>query len=114
MRSTVAARNQHVLCGAFAFDLAAIVQAVCAARQWLLKKVDNHCAVVALYVMYYNFVRTHETLKSTPAVVQGLAGRAWSIGELLDAAIGKQPITPHESATDRRRKFRVIDGGKQD
>ena len=78
------------------------------------KKLDNHCAAVALYVMYYNFVRTHETLKTTPAVAQGVADHAWSMGELLDAAIGKQPITPHESAPDRRRKFRVIDGGKID
>ena len=62
--------------------------------------------------MYYNFVRTHETLKTTPAVAQGIADHVWSMGELLDAAIGKQPITPHETAPDRRRKFRVIEGGK--
>lgn len=32
--------------------------------------------------------------------------------ELIDAALATQPITPTESAPDRRRRFRVIEGGK--
>ena len=75
------------------------------------KKLDNHCAAIALYVMYYNFVRTHETLRTTPAVAQGVTAHVWTFAELIDAAIGTQPITPHETAPDRRRKFRVIEGG---
>jgi hypothetical protein len=31
------------------------------------KKLDNHVAAVALYVMHYNFCRTHEALRTTPA-----------------------------------------------
>lgn len=29
------------------------------------KKLENHCAAVALYVAHYNFVRRHSTLRTT-------------------------------------------------
>ena len=35
------------------------------------KKLENHVAALALYFMYYNFVRIHQTLRVTPA----MAGR---------------------------------------
>jgi hypothetical protein len=38
---------------------------------------------------------------------------AWSIGELLDAALAVATLDPTDTAPDRRRRFRVIDGGKQ-
>jgi len=33
------------------------------------KKVENHCAAVALHFMHYNFARIHEMLRVTPATV---------------------------------------------
>jgi hypothetical protein len=76
------------------------------------KRVENHCAAVSLYVAFYNLVRVHEALRTTPAVALGIAERAWTIGDLLDAALATQPITPTTTAPDRRRRFRVIDGGR--
>ncbi len=32
------------------------------------KKVENHAAAIALYFMYYNFCRIHQTLRVTPAM----------------------------------------------
>src|SRR5216684_9231248 len=32
------------------------------------KKIENHIASVALYMMYYNFGRKHQTLGTSPAV----------------------------------------------
>ena len=32
------------------------------------KKVENHAHAVALYFMYYNFARVHQTLRVTPAM----------------------------------------------
>ena len=76
------------------------------------KKLDNHAAAVSLYVAHYNLCRWHETIRSTPAEALGLTDHAWSIGELLDAALATQPITPETTAPDRRKRFRVIDGGR--
>jgi hypothetical protein len=77
------------------------------------KRLDCHAAAVSLYVAHYNLCRVHETLKDTPAVALGITDHVWSIGELPDAAIATQPITPTTTAPDRRRQFRVIEGGKQ-
>ena len=37
---------------------------------------------------------------------------AWSIAQLVDAALATQPITPVTTAPDRRKRFQVIDGGR--
>lgn len=77
------------------------------------KKLDNHAAAVSLYVAHYNLCRHHETICSTPAEALGLVDHAWSIGELLDAALAVATPDPTETAPDRRRKFRVIEGGRE-
>ena len=48
------------------------------------KKLDNHAYAVALHFMYCNFVRPHQTLKTTPAVAAKLADHAWSVEELVN------------------------------
>jgi IS1 family transposase len=48
------------------------------------KKVENHAAAVALWFMYYNFGRVHQTLRITPAMEAGIANHVWSIGEIVD------------------------------
>ena len=50
------------------------------------KKLENHCAAVALYVAHYNFVRRHTTLRTTPAMAAGIESRMWSLDELLAAS----------------------------
>jgi hypothetical protein len=44
------------------------------------KKIENHAHSVALFAMYYNFVRIHKTLKMTPAMAAGVTSRLWEIG----------------------------------
>jgi hypothetical protein len=78
----------------------------------LSKKLDCHLAAVVLDVAFYNLCRVHEALRSTPAVALGIADRVWTIGDLIDAALATQPITPETTASDRRKQFRVIDGGR--
>jgi hypothetical protein len=36
------------------------------------KKVENHAAATALYFMFYNFGRIHQTLRETPAMEAGV------------------------------------------
>ena len=49
------------------------------------KKRENFDAAVGLHFGFYNFVKRHNTLKTTPAVAAGVASKQWSIGELLEA-----------------------------
>ena len=77
------------------------------------KKLEPHCAAVALYVAHYNLCRVHEALRATPGMGLGIADRVWTIGDLLDAALATQPIDPVVTAPDRRKRFTVIQGGKE-
>jgi IS1 family transposase/transposase-like protein len=47
------------------------------------KKWENHEAHLAIYFLYYNFCRVHQTLKTTPAVAAGLTDKTWSLETLL-------------------------------
>jgi hypothetical protein len=48
------------------------------------KKIENHAHSVALFAMYYNFVRIHKTLRTTPAMAAGVTKRLWEIGDIVD------------------------------
>jgi IS1 family transposase len=48
------------------------------------KKIENHAHSVALFAMYYNFVRIHKTLRTTPAMAAGVTSRLWEIGDIVD------------------------------
>ena len=48
------------------------------------KKVENHALAVALFTMYYNFVRIHKTLRITPAMAAGVTDKLWEIADVVD------------------------------
>lgn len=50
------------------------------------KKLENFEAAVALHFAYYNFVRTHGSLKMTPAMYAGVEKDFWTVGDLVEAA----------------------------
>jgi hypothetical protein len=47
------------------------------------KKLSHLKAAVALHFAYYNFCRTHKTIRVTPAMEAGLTDHVWTIAELL-------------------------------
>ena len=51
------------------------------------KKLENFEAAVALHFAYYNFVRSHGSLKMTPAMRAGVERTFWSVGDLVEAAL---------------------------
>lgn len=51
------------------------------------KKIENFEAAVALHFAYYNFVRSHGSLKMTPAMAAGVEKSFWSVGDLVEAAL---------------------------
>jgi IS1 family transposase len=48
------------------------------------KKVEQHENMIALYFMYYNFCRIHQTLRVTPAMEAGITDHAWGISEIVN------------------------------
>jgi hypothetical protein len=47
------------------------------------KKLENHIAAIAIHLVYYNFVRIHQTLRVTPAMAAGVTDRLWEIEDLV-------------------------------
>ena len=56
------------------------------------KKLQNHEYMAALYALWYNFVRIHKTLRTSPAMAAGIESRLWSMEDvvaLIDARTAK-------------------------
>lgn len=68
------------------------------------KKVENHAYAVALHMMYYNFVRIHTTLRTTPAMAAGVSSRLWEIGDIVklveDAEAAPKKRGPYKKRGD--------------
>ena len=47
------------------------------------KKVENLEVAVAVYFMWYNFGRVHQTLRVTPAMEAGIADHVWTLAEIV-------------------------------
>ena len=67
------------------------------------KKVESHAAMVAIYTVWYNFVRIHKSLRVTPAMAAGVTEKLWSMEDvvaLLDAreapAAKRRPYKPRQ------------------
>jgi IS1 family transposase len=48
------------------------------------KKMANHAHAMALHFLYYNFVRIHQTLRTTPAMAAGVTKRLWEMTDVVD------------------------------
>lgn len=58
------------------------------------KKIENHCYSIALHMVYYNFVRQHQSLRITPAMAAGLTKRFMTIEDIAR-------LIPEPQATKR-------------
>ena len=48
------------------------------------KKFENHAHMVAIYTVWYNWVRIHKTLRVTPAMAAKLTDRVWDFAEIVN------------------------------
>jgi hypothetical protein len=58
---------------------------------WFVGRRDSDAAIifmddlpVALFAMYYNFVRIHKALRTTPAMAAKVTERLWEMGNIVD------------------------------
>jgi hypothetical protein len=47
------------------------------------KKLANHEHAAALYFMFYNLARIHQTLRVTPAMEAGVSDHVWILEEIF-------------------------------
>ncbi len=50
------------------------------------KKLENFKAAIGLHLGYYNLVKTHSTVRCTPAMAAGVESSAWTVTDLINAA----------------------------
>ena len=55
------------------------------------KKFENHFHMIALYTLFYNFVRIHKTLKMSPAMAAGITSKLWSMEDIAALCEAKAP-----------------------
>lgn len=46
------------------------------------KKIENHSLAVCLHFFYYNFVKVHSAIKTTPAIAAGVTDRIWTLHDI--------------------------------
>lgn len=55
------------------------------------KKFENHAHMVAIYTVFYNWVRIHKTLRVTPAIAAGLTDRVWDMSDIAALVAAADP-----------------------
>lgn len=66
------------------------------------KKLQNHIHHLALYFVWYNFIRAHKTLKATPAMAAGLAEYPRDMGWVVELIDARAP-TPKKRGSYKKR-----------
>ena len=67
------------------------------------KKLSNHVAAFSLFVMYYNFGRTHQSLRVTPAMEAKVSGHVWSIEEIVGLLEAKEAEVSRKRGPYKKR-----------
>jgi hypothetical protein len=60
------------------------------------KKVENHAHAMALHFLYYNFVRVHKTLRTSPAMAAGITKRLWEMRDVVEMLEAWEAVTDSE------------------
>jgi hypothetical protein len=53
------------------------------------KKLENHEHVLAIYFLYYNFCRVHQTIRVTPAIEAGISNHVCTIEKMVKLLDGR-------------------------
>lgn len=70
------------------------------------KKFENHAHMVAIYSVWYNFIRIHKTLRVTPAMEAGISEKVWKWEDLL-AIFDEQAPKPGRPKTYKKKNQRA-------
>jgi IS1 family transposase len=48
------------------------------------RKFENHCHLIALYTVWYNYARIDPDVKMAPAMAAGISSRLWEMADIID------------------------------
>lgn len=65
------------------------------------KKFENHCHMVALYTVWYNYARMNSAVRMAPAMAAGISDRLWSMTDVV-ALIDAQAAAPKRGPYKKR------------
>jgi IS1 family transposase len=71
------------------------------------KRAENHEFAIALHYFHYNFIRKHQTIKTTPAVAAGLTDKAWTMLDFVQLMEREERCWAGGSATTNRPRRRT-------
>jgi hypothetical protein len=54
------------------------------------KRIEHHVAAVSLHFMYVNFIRIHQTLRTSPAMAAGVTDRLWDMSDIVALLDGER------------------------
>jgi IS1 family transposase len=78
------------------------------------KKFENHMHMVALYTVWYNYVKQHKSLKGlSPAMAAGISDTLWGMTDLAEMIDATLP-TPGPRGPYKRTRSVNFEGGKPD
>ena len=66
------------------------------------KRIINHYHALALYFVWYNFVRIHKTLRTTPAMAAGVTGRLCEMEDIVALIDAEAPETKKRGPYKKR------------
>lgn len=67
------------------------------------KRFISHVRMVALYTMFYNYIRIHKSLRVTPAMQADLTERVWGFEDIV-ARIDRDAWRPGPRGQYKKRK----------
>jgi IS1 family transposase len=56
------------------------------------KKIENHCHMIALYTVWYNFARVNSAIRCAPAMAAGLSSKLWSMADIVSLIDAAAPV----------------------
>ena len=74
------------------------------------KKVENHAHMVALYTVWYNYVKLHKALRTSPTMAAGVSDRLWSMEDVVGMIDAAAP-EPAKRGPYKQRAVRVMPQG---
>ena len=66
------------------------------------KKFENHVHMVALYTVWYNFVKVHGKHRMSPAMAAGVTNKLWSVEDIANLVEAAEPVVAKRGPYKKR------------